>query len=115
MPSVSAGTTLSAGRSTRPGRPRTRRSRPGSTPSPAGAGPPRRPPRAAPLRLEELAHTLGMSISPVREAVRQLETLGLAVHVPHRGARVSELNIRDLYDLYEARLAPETPALRPAR
>jgi len=68
----------------------------------------------APLRLEELAHTLGMSISPVREAVRQLETLGLAVHVPHRGARVSELNIRDLHDLYEARLALETLAVRRA-
>lgn len=68
----------------------------------------------APLRLEELARSLGMSISPVREAVRQLEALGLAVHVPHRGARVSELAIEDLHDTYEARIALETVAVRRA-
>ncbi|MGH3041847.1 MAG: GntR family transcriptional regulator, partial [Gaiellaceae bacterium] len=57
----------------------------------------------APLRLEELARSLGMSISPVREAVRRLEALGLAVHAPHRGAWVSELAIEDLHDTYEVR------------
>ena len=41
-----------------------------------------------PLRLEDLARQLGMSISPIREAVRQLEALGLAEHVPHHGAKV---------------------------
>ena len=60
-----------------------------------------------PLRLEELADRLGMSISPVREAVRRLESLGLAVHVPHRGARVSELALDDLRDAYEVRLLLE--------
>lgn len=68
----------------------------------------------APLRLEDLARSLGMSISPVREAVRRLETLGLAAHVPHRGARVTELAIDDLHDTYEARLALETLAIRRA-
>jgi DNA-binding GntR family transcriptional regulator len=68
----------------------------------------------APLRLEELAERLGMSISPVREAVRQLETLGLAVHVPHRGARVSELALDDLRDTYEVRLVLEPLAVRRA-
>lgn len=68
----------------------------------------------APLRLEDLARSLGMSISPVREAVRRLETLGLAAHVPHRGARVTELAIEDLHDTYEARLALETLAVRRA-
>jgi DNA-binding GntR family transcriptional regulator len=67
-----------------------------------------------PLRLEELAHELGMSISPVREAVRRLESLGLAVHVPHRGAWVSELAIEDLHDTYEVRLTLETLAVRRA-
>ena len=71
-------------------------------------------PPGSPLRLEELARSLGMSISPVREAVRQLEGLGLAVHVPHRGARVSELAIDDLHDAYEARLALEALAVRRA-
>ncbi|MER3409750.1 MAG: GntR family transcriptional regulator, partial [Thermoleophilia bacterium] len=71
-------------------------------------------PAGAPLRLEELADRLGMSISPIREAVRQLEALGLAVHVPHRGARVAELAIDDLHDTYEARLALEALAVHRA-
>ena len=71
-------------------------------------------PPGSPLRLEELARSLGMSLSPVREAVRQLEGLGHAVHVPHRGARVSELAIEDLHDAYEARLALEPLAVRRA-
>jgi DNA-binding GntR family transcriptional regulator len=71
-------------------------------------------PPGAPLRLEDLAQSLEMSISPVREAVRRLETLGLAVHVPHRGARVAELAIEDLHDAYEVRLALETLAVRRA-
>ncbi len=48
-----------------------------------------------PLRLEELAQRLGMSISPIREAVRQLEALGLAEHVPHHGAKVMSLDEAD--------------------
>jgi DNA-binding GntR family transcriptional regulator len=68
----------------------------------------------APLRLEKLARTLDMSPMPVREAIRQLEMLGLAEHVPHRGARVSELSIDDLRDTYEARLQLETLAVRHA-
>ncbi|HZR91256.1 MAG TPA: GntR family transcriptional regulator [Gaiellaceae bacterium] len=68
----------------------------------------------SPLRLEELAARLGMSISPVREAVRRLESLGLAVHVPHRGARVSAIAIDDLHDTYEVRLALEPLAVRRA-
>src|SRR5581483_3445090 len=68
-------------------------------------------PAGSPLRLEELAARLGMSISPVREAVRRLESLGLAVHVPHRGARVSELAVEDLRDTYEVRLVLEPLAV----
>jgi DNA-binding GntR family transcriptional regulator len=71
-------------------------------------------PAGTPLRLEELARSLGMSISPVREAVRRLEALGLAVHAPHRGAWVSELAIEDLHDTYEVRLTLETLAVRRA-
>src|SRR5918998_5323819 len=68
----------------------------------------------APLRLEKLARTLDMSPMPVREAVRQLERLGLAEHVPHRGARVSRLSVDDLRDTYDARLAVEGLAVRRA-
>jgi len=66
----------------------------------------------APLRLEDLAHSLGMSISPIREAVRQLEALGLAEHVPHHGAKVMGLDVEELRELFSIRLALETMALR---
>ena len=65
-----------------------------------------------PLRLDELARTLGMSISPIREAVRQLEALGLAKHVPHQGARVLPFDVDELRDLFEVRLVIESLALR---
>jgi DNA-binding GntR family transcriptional regulator len=67
-----------------------------------------------PLRLEDLARSLGMSISPIREAVRQLEALGLAEHVPHHGAKVVGLEIEELRELFSIRLALETMAVRRA-
>jgi len=67
-----------------------------------------------PLRLEDLAATLGMSISPIREAVRQLEALGLAEHVPHHGAKVVAIDVDELRDLFQVRLALETMAVRRA-
>jgi len=67
-----------------------------------------------PLRLEDLAHSLGMSISPIREAVRQLEALGLAEHVPHHGAKVVALEIEELRELFSIRLSLETMAVRRA-
>jgi DNA-binding GntR family transcriptional regulator len=67
-----------------------------------------------PLRLEELARSLGTSISPIREAVRQLEALGLAEHVPHHGAKVVALEIEELREIFSIRLALETMAVRRA-
>lgn len=66
------------------------------------------------LRLEELAQELQMSISPIREAIRQLETLGLAEHVPYKGARVTRPTLEELEDVYEARLGLEALAVRRA-
>ena len=71
-------------------------------------------PAGTPLRLDELARSLGMSISPIREAVRQLEALGLAKHVPHQGARVLDFDIEELRDLFAVRLALESLAMRRA-
>jgi DNA-binding GntR family transcriptional regulator len=65
-----------------------------------------------PLRLEDLARQLGMSISPIREAVRQLEALGLAEHVPHHGAKVMRLEVEELRELFSIRLALEGMAVR---
>jgi DNA-binding GntR family transcriptional regulator len=67
-----------------------------------------------PLRLEDLARSLGMSISPIREAVRQLEALGLAEHVPHVGAKVMGLDVEELRELFSIRLALEGMAVRRA-
>jgi DNA-binding GntR family transcriptional regulator len=68
----------------------------------------------SPLRLEELARSLGMSISPVREAVRLLEAKGLAEYAPYRGARVTELSDTEMAEIYEARAALERTAIRRA-
>jgi DNA-binding GntR family transcriptional regulator len=67
-----------------------------------------------PLRLDELARSLGMSISPIREAVRQLEALGLAKHVPHQGAKVLDFDADELRDLFQVRLGLESLAVRRA-
>ncbi|MGB0093467.1 MAG: GntR family transcriptional regulator [Solirubrobacteraceae bacterium] len=66
------------------------------------------------LPIEELAEVLEMSPMPVREAVRRLDAAGLVENIPHRGARVTELSIRDLAEVYEARLALELLAIRRA-
>jgi|RhiMethySRZTD1v2_1073278.scaffolds.fasta_scaffold599541_1 DNA-binding GntR family transcriptional regulator len=67
-----------------------------------------------PLRLEELARSLGMSISPVREALRLLEVQGLAEYAPYRGARVTDLAQDEMIEIYEARRALEVPIARRA-
>jgi DNA-binding GntR family transcriptional regulator len=63
------------------------------------------------LPIEELGEALGMSAMPIREALRRLDAVGLVENVPHRGGRVTELSIRDLADVYEARLALEPLAV----
>jgi DNA-binding GntR family transcriptional regulator len=71
-------------------------------------------PPGAPLRLEELARRLHMSVSPVREAVRQLEMVGLAEHVAYKGARVTYLTTGELEVVQDARHALESLAARHA-
>ena len=66
------------------------------------------------LLIEELAERLDMSPMPIREALRRLDAVGLVEHVPHRGARVAELSVADLREVYEARLALEPLAVRHA-
>lgn len=68
----------------------------------------------APLRLQELASQLGMSIMPVREALRRLEGLGLVEIVAHKGAWVRALTLSDLHDTYFTRINLECLAIRAA-
>ena len=66
------------------------------------------------LRIEHLAETLQISPTPIREALHRLQSIGLAEYVPHRGTRVTDLNLGDLRDLYENRLVLEPLAVAKA-
>jgi DNA-binding GntR family transcriptional regulator len=50
-----------------------------------------------------LAREIGVSQVPVREAIGQLQSEGLIVHMPHRGIFVKQLERRELMDLMEFR------------
>jgi len=56
------------------------------------------------LDQEALARDLGLSTTPVREALRRLEVEGLISQAAHRAMRVPELSLRELEDLYSIRL-----------
>jgi DNA-binding GntR family transcriptional regulator len=66
------------------------------------------------LPIEDLAAALEMSPMPIREALRRLDSAGLVENIPHRGARVTELTVEDLAEVYEARVALEVLASRRA-
>jgi DNA-binding GntR family transcriptional regulator len=66
------------------------------------------------LPIEDLAEAFDMSPMPIREALRRLDSVGLVENIPHRGARVTELSIGDLIDVYEARLSLEPLAIQRA-
>jgi len=55
----------------------------------------------------QLAEELGVSRTPVREALRKLELEGFIVMVPRKGAYVSDLTIKDIADVFEIRAALE--------
>ena len=64
-------------------------------------------------RLMELALTekLGVSRTPVREAIRMLEKEGLVEMIPRKGAAVSRITEKDLQDVLEVRCALEELAV----
>ena len=66
------------------------------------------------LRQERLAQQLGVSHTPIREALKQLEVEGLVEHVPYRGVRVVEFSIDDVEDIYSMRTVLESLAARAA-
>ena len=55
----------------------------------------------------ELAEQLGVSRTPIREALHRLESDGLVKLSPHKGASVADLSISELKDIYSIRTAVE--------
>lgn len=58
----------------------------------------------------QLAEEMGVSRTPVREAIRKLELEGFVVMIPRKGAYVSDLSTKDIADVFEIRSALETLA-----
>lgn len=55
----------------------------------------------------QMAEELGVSRTPIREALRKLELEGFIVMVPRKGAYVSDLSFKDIADVFEIRAALE--------
>lgn len=51
----------------------------------------------------QLAEMLGVSRTPIREAIRMLEQEGLAITLPRRGAEVAKISLKDMEDFLEIR------------
>ena len=66
------------------------------------------------LKEEELAQELGISRTPVREALLMLQAEGLVDAAPNRGATVRSHSVEDLTDLYQLRALLEGYAARRA-
>ena len=59
----------------------------------------------------QLANKLGVSRTPIREAIRKLELEGLVLMIPRRGAEVAEITEKSLRDVLEVRGALEELAV----
>ena len=55
----------------------------------------------------QLAEQLGVSRTPIREAIRKLELEGLVVMLPRKGAYVANISFKDLIDVLEIRSSLE--------
>jgi len=64
-------------------------------------------PQGVKLQQEQIAAELGVSRSPVREALGQLEAEGLVVLTPQKGAQVSPISRDEISELFELRLLVE--------
>lgn len=55
----------------------------------------------------QLANKLGVSRTPIREAIRKLELEGLVLMIPRKGAEVADITEKSLKDVLEVRRALE--------
>jgi DNA-binding GntR family transcriptional regulator len=63
---------------------------------------------------EDVAERIGLSVAPVREALRALEQEGQVTYLPRRGYFVTELRMADLEEIYALRRVLEGRAAREA-
>jgi DNA-binding GntR family transcriptional regulator len=63
------------------------------------------------LRQEDISSQLGVSMTPVREALDLLVSAGLAERVPYRGVRILEPTSREILNAYGMRLLLESAAV----
>jgi DNA-binding GntR family transcriptional regulator len=63
---------------------------------------------------DQLAERLGVSIAPLREALKTLEQEGQVTYRPRRGYFVTELHVEDLREIYALRALLESRAARHA-
>lgn len=59
-----------------------------------------------------LAGVLGVSRTPIREAIRMLELEGLVVMIPRKGAHVARITEKDMNEVLEVRMCLEEFAVR---
>ena len=59
----------------------------------------------------QLAQKLGVSRTPIREAIRKLELEGLVLMIPRRGAEVARISEKSLKDVLEVRRSLEELAI----
>ncbi|WP_066634291.1 GntR family transcriptional regulator [Desulfolucanica intricata] len=58
----------------------------------------------------QLAEEMGVSRTPVREAIRKLELEGFLVMIPRKGAYVAGISLKDIADVFEVRASLESLA-----
>jgi DNA-binding GntR family transcriptional regulator len=66
------------------------------------------------LRQEDIATQMGVSMTPVREALDLLVASGVAERVPYRGVRVREMAVNDIVEAYGMRIIFEVLIAREA-
>lgn len=66
------------------------------------------------VTLKHLSEMLGMSLTPVREALGRLQSEGFVVHDTHVGARIAEFNQERLEQTYRLRMLLEPEAVKRA-
>ncbi len=61
---------------------------------------------------EQLSQELGISRTPIREALKELQYNGLVRYFPGKGAFVAELSVKDIHEVFFLRQVLEIAALR---